>query len=234
MRIVNEQKVLNDYGDFLIPTTGVHGGDISSQRTDDLDRACLDFLQLRRSASAKPPVALDLGGGLGSQSKRMAQAGADVYMIDLSDQSANIADFNSSIGRMGIRFFQADVRTVDPSMLPRLDIVYSQRMLSCIRHLDARRLLGWICDACTPEARCFISAAGLYSEIGRSSGSHAGPIEQRWLMPSQEMAAKHQIHAPECPYSEQELTGLLESCAFEIVRRWTSPFGNPKVICTKR
>jgi len=230
MRIVDGHGVLNEYGDLLIPTTGVHGGDISSQRVDDLDRACLDFLQLQHN-STKTPVALDVGGGLGSQSKRMARAGVDVFMIDLSDQSGNIAELNSHLGRTGIRFFRADVRTFDPAMLPQLDVVYSQRMLSCIRHPEARRLLGWIHDACAPGAHCFISAGGLCSEIGRSSGSRRDPVEQRWSMPSQEMAAKHQIYAPECPYSEQELADLLDSCQFEIVRRWTSEFGNPKVIC---
>src|SRR5437868_7122444 len=133
-------EAINDHGDVLIRTTGLHGGDISSQRVDDLDQACLEFLALPQFAGATP-VAIDVGGGLGGQSSRMAQHGAEVWMIDLTDQSENISTFNAVLGRQGIRFFQSDARTCDISEAGPIDVVYSQRMLSCIPYSDARLLM---------------------------------------------------------------------------------------------
>lgn len=233
MRVVDQHATLNNYGDVLISTTGVHGGDVSSQRVDELDHACLAFLETIRGCE-KIPLAIDIGGGFGSQSKRMAEAGANVYMIDLTNQFDNVEAFNSRIERTGIVFFQSDIRTFDTSFLQGLDIIYSQRMLSCLPYLDARRLLDRLHLACAPGARCFVSAGGLHTEIGRSARDREAPIEQRWLRASSEMAAKHEIYEPECLYTEDELAGLLDTCRFRILRRWTSEFGNPKVICERR
>ncbi len=225
----DHQTAINDHGDVLIPTTGQHGGDISSQRIDDLDQACLDFLEGVGTASK----AVDIGGGLGGQSKRMAERGADVFMVDLTDQSENIAAFNARLGRIAIRVTQSDARDFDIASLGPLNVIYSQRMLSCIPHGDAKNLMQKIYEASCSGSHGFISAGGLFTEVGRSYPGHGVPIDRRWAIPNQHMAAKHQMFAPECLYSEEELAELLRSCGFSIVRRWTSPFGNPKVICRR-
>lgn len=227
-----DPEVINDHGDVLVQTTGLHGGDISSQRIDDLDHACLDFLDSRQFAGGVP-VAIDVGGGLGGQSKRMAQRGAQVFMIDLTDQFENINSFNARTGRTGIRFVQSDVRDFDISSAAPIDIVYSQRMLSCIPYADAHLLVRRFYEASRRGAHGFISAGGLCTEVGKSYPGRGIPVDRRWAVPAPEMAAKHQMFAPECLYSVEELANLLVSCGFKIVRKWTSPFGNPKVICQK-
>ena len=133
-------ETLNTSGDRLIPTTGIHGGDISSQRVDELDSLCLNFvLQLHRAGTV--PIAVDLGGGCGAQSRRMAELGADVVLIDLTDQRSRVSSFNKSIGRDAIHFYKRDVTSIDfLSLSASFNVIYSQRMMGCIRYGDLDKL----------------------------------------------------------------------------------------------
>src|SRR5690349_14000402 len=105
-------STLNVYGDRLVPTTGIHGGNISSQRVDNLDKSSLRFAK-RFYNTRKNLFAIDIGGGNGAHSKRLARLGADVILIDLTDQSANVMAFNQKIGRKAIYFHQDDIRAYD-------------------------------------------------------------------------------------------------------------------------
>lgn len=89
---------LNLYGDELIPTTGKHGSNISEQRIDELDQACLDFVK-SRCVAKEPCQVIDVGGGSGAQSKRIALLGASVLLVDLTDQEKAMQDFNSGLVR---------------------------------------------------------------------------------------------------------------------------------------
>jgi cyclopropane fatty-acyl-phospholipid synthase-like methyltransferase len=222
---------MNLYGDTLIPTTGIHGGDISSQRSDELDLDCLRLVE-KRARVELSTNALDLGGGLGAHSKRMARLGANVVLIDLTDQSDNIKQFNAEKGHDAIHFYQWDVRDFKFSNeVANFDLVYSQRMLSCIRYHEAESLICRVREVCSPSVQYFLSAGGLSSEIGRSNTHCEMPIKNRWGFASGDLAHRHQILAPECPYSEDEFVCLLKSCQLTVVRSWTSPSGNPKAIC---
>jgi len=106
-------------------------------------------------------------------------------------------------------------------------------MLSCIRYQEAHDLISKISNVCSREAYFFISAGGLHTEVGREYSDRALPIEARWGKTSPEMAQKHQLFAPECLYAEEDLVALLTSCGLEVVRAWTSEFGNPKAICRR-
>jgi 2-polyprenyl-3-methyl-5-hydroxy-6-metoxy-1,4-benzoquinol methylase len=164
----------------------------------------------------------------------MAKLGASVYMVDLTDQLANIENFNTQIGRKAITFRQLDVRELKfANVEQRFDVIYSQRMLSCIRYAEARELISKILEVSSTDAHYFVSAGGLNTEIGRQNPHRRMPVEQRWAIASAEVSAKHQVAAPECPYTVEELVQLLESCALAVVRSWTSEFGNPKVICKR-
>ena len=225
---------LNSHGDVLLPTTGFHGGNISSQRVDELDEACLEFVVSRASGEA-PPVAIDIGGGNGAQAYRMARLGADVTFIDLTDQRAAIGEFNAALGRRAIRFVQGDVRAIDlRSIAQPFDVIYSQRMMGCIRYGELRSLLEGLYAYSNPGARCFLSASGLDTEYGADYPHRDRPIAARWSTLCPRMAEKHQMYAPECLYREEELADLTASCGFAIVRRWRSAFGTPKVIAQRR
>ena len=83
------KQPLNLYGDRLVATSGRHGGDIASQRIDELDRACLEFC-----LSLGPGVAAaDIGCGLGAQGFRLAALGAAVTLCDPLDISVHVGRF---------------------------------------------------------------------------------------------------------------------------------------------
>jgi len=55
---------INLYGDEYIPTTGAHGVNISQQRIDELDQACLDHIsKLAIQYPNRRIQAMDIGGG---------------------------------------------------------------------------------------------------------------------------------------------------------------------------
>lgn len=224
---------LNGYGDVLLPTTGFHGGNISSQRVDELDRACLEFIASRRSDGVNP-IAIDIGGGNGAHARRMAELGAEVTFIDLTDQRQQVDEFNAALGRTAIRFVQADARTVElHTISPPFDVIYSQRMMGCIRYGELRSLLESLYAHSNSQARCFLSASGLDTEYGADYPHRDLPVAERWSVISPRMAQKHQMYAPECLYREDELADLIASCGFAIVRSWRSEFGTPKVIAER-
>ncbi|MDX2027883.1 MAG: hypothetical protein SFW62_04550, partial [Alphaproteobacteria bacterium] len=105
------REAVDLYGDIAIQTTGLHGYNISEQRMDELDQTCLDFVS-SRTALKQPCQALDIGGGSGAQSKRMAASGASVLFVDLTDQQQSIEDFNAKTGHESIRFIQRDIRKI--------------------------------------------------------------------------------------------------------------------------
>jgi cyclopropane fatty-acyl-phospholipid synthase-like methyltransferase len=227
------QEPLNIYGDTLLSTTGMHGGNISSQRIDELDEACLTFIEELR-AKGIAPFAIDIGGGNGAHACRMAASGADVTFVDLTDQRAAIAAFNASSGRSAIRFHHADIRTIDLSAVsPPFHVIYSQRMMGCIRYGELRSLLEQLSRHAQPRARCFISASGLDTEYGADYPHRDRLVAERWWPISAAMAHKHQMYAPECLYRESELAELVAVSGFDVLRSWRSAFGTPKIVGEK-
>lgn len=221
---------LNLYGDTFIPTTGQHGGSIAEQRIDELDQACLDFVKSLTSEK-KPCQAVDIGGGSGAQSKRMAMLESSVLLIDFTNQVQSIADFNRRLSRPAIRFLQRDVRDINDDEWPTpIHCVYSQRMLGCIPYLDTLQLLTLLKTRSSSDAQFFLSTAGLDTEYGADYPDRNKPVEMRFAHLSPNMAEKHGIYAPECLYRESDLRQVVEQAGLVPFRSWTSTFGNPKII----
>ncbi|MDD4616694.1 MAG: class I SAM-dependent methyltransferase [Alphaproteobacteria bacterium] len=220
---------LNQYGDVVIPTTGCHGSDISTQRMDDLDRNCLSFIKKRLSEDAASFIAVDIGGGSGAQSKRMAELGANIFFVDLSDQAEAIEAFNAHLGRAAIKFYRGDVREIS-SWPSNIGCVYSQRMLNYLPYRDALALLTRLKTIVLPQTKFFLSTGGLDTEYGAQYADRGKPIEERFTVLPPAMANKHNITSPICLYTEDELKHLVERAGLSIDHSWTSPFGNPKVV----
>ena len=223
-------KPFNIYGDCLIPTTGSHGTNISQQRIDELDKSCLSFIKdsLSKGMSLR---AIDLGGGIGAHSKRMARLGAQVILIDLSTSNSEIETFNMQEEKGKITLLNKDVRHIPDDDLPsNIDCFYSQRMINYIPYHDALNLLCRIKKKSSRKAKFFISSGGIETEYGQTYLEKDKPIEHRFAPLSQEMAKKHDIYAHVCLYREEELCNLLEKSGLTILNSWTSTFGNPKII----
>jgi len=223
-------KPFNIYGDKFIPTTGCHGTNISQQRIDKLDISCLSFIEDSLSAGASIQ-AIDLGGGAGAQSKRMARLGANVVLIDLSQTNAEIEAFNIEEKLGKITLLKRDARHIPDEDLPvKIDCFYSQRMINYIPYHDALSLLCRFKKKSGVKAKFFISSGGIETEYGQTYLEKDKPIAQRFGSLSEEMSTKHGINTPVCLYREQELCDLLEKAGLKILDSWTSIFGNPKII----
>ncbi len=219
--------MLNKYKDILTPTTGMHGGSISEQRVDDLDTACIDFVK-SRIASHNKCKAVDIGGHNGSQSKRMAELGADVLLVEITDQEDQIADFNKKLGRNAILSLRGDAATV--KWPDSLDCIYSQRMIHYLPYGPARQMLQRLHKASSKEAQFFISSSGMETELAVDYPHRHRAVTDRFSHLSPVMAEKHDIRSAVCLYSETELNDLARAAGLKVLRSWTSPFGNPKLI----
>jgi SAM-dependent methyltransferase len=218
---------LNLYGDRLVPTSGRHGGDIASQRIDALDSACLEYCVALGAGVA----AVDIGCGLGAQGFRLAALGAAVTLCDPVDISARVAQFNALISASPVRFLQCDARQLTAADFGQpLGIVYSQRSLHYLRFGEARALLETLRDVCRPDARCFISASGIDTELGDGYAGAASDVAERMAPLAPEMAAKHGVHDDICLYSLEDLARLGETAGLQVLSVTASAFGNKKAI----
>ena len=219
--------MFNIYNDSLISTTGRHGSSISEQRVDELDEACLDFVRAAVVRKGKCN-AVDVGGYTGAQSKRMAELGADVLLVDLTNQEEQISKFNKGHKRNPIHFVQQDVETVD--WKSPLDCVYSQRMINYLPYRPGFLLLQRLRKAAAPEAQFFISSGGMKTEYAADYPDRDKPVTDRFSVLSPAMAEKHNIKSKVCLYDEGELRDITQRAGLKVLRSWTSTFGNPKLI----
>lgn len=218
---------LNLYGDKLVRTSGRHGGDIASQRIDALDTAVLAYC-----LSLGPGVgAVDIGCGLGAQGFRLAALGASVTLCDPIDISARVAQFNALFPASPVRFLQRDARELTAGDFEHpLAIVYTQRCLHYLRFHEARALLETLRDVSRPDARFFVSASGIDTELGAGYDGVASDVAGRMAPLSPEMAKKHGVHDDFCLYSEEDLLRLGVEAGLEVMSVTSSAFGNKKAI----
>ena len=218
---------LNLYGDRLVPTSGRHGGDIASQRIDDLDRACLEFcLSLGPGAAA-----VDIGCGLGAQGFRLAALGTAVTLCDPVDISDRVTQFNALFPAIPVRFLQRDARELSAGDFGRpLDIVYSQRAIHFLRFGEAQALLEMLRGVCRPHARFFISASGIDTELGDGYAGKASDVTERMATLAPAMVEKHGVHDEICLYAADDLAGLGEAAGLAVISVTASDFGNKKAI----
>lgn len=221
---------LNEYGDVLVRTTGLHGSDISSQRIDDLDRAALRFV-LERDAPRAPAVAVDIGAGLGAQTARFAALGLQVTMIDLVERADFVRKVNSLYGEGRVTSIVGDVRRLSNDCLPlEIDLLYSQRTIHYMRFAEAVGVLRAFAERMTTHARLFLSCACSASELAEGYPAIDVRIEDRLAPLAPFMAKKHNVLEPLCLYSREEFGDLAERAGFYPLEITQSQFGTLKGI----
>jgi hypothetical protein len=227
----NHAADLNQYGDKLTPTADGRGADIASQRQDELDLAALAEARAR-AAGGEKVVALDLGGGFGAHSIRLAEAGASVTMIDVADMASSA--FARSAAKERLAFLKKDFRAITPADLPDgLQILYSQRAIHYVRYAEALALLKLAAAKMAPGGAVFLSAAGHGTEYGLTYPDRDKPVEERFALVTPDMRAKHAIAHEIATYREEDAAKLLAEAGFVDVKVTRSSFGNIKATARK-
>lgn len=222
---------LNEYGDKLIKTSGSHGADISSQRIDDLDEKSLYYVI---ENNARPLKGLDIGCGSGIHSVRLSLLGAQMSLIDRIDLQERIKEIAQMLN-LKLSYIQYDVRKINLLNLgTTFDFVYTQRFIHYLTYDEARDLMIWINSITKKGSKLYMSASGIHSELGNDYPGKKIDIKNRYHFLSSEIAQKHNILEKVCLYSMDELSELISSHNFSLVKVWTSSFGNIKAIAEKR
>lgn len=201
---------------------GGFGTDISSQRTDDLDRMALERV-------GNDPLfrTLDLCCGNGSMFLEFIKRGALATAIDLFYPSAINPGSLTDARRFEI--IVGDMR--DPGMIPKFapfDLVLWQRALHYFPYEEAVSLLRRVREWMVPGGTLCVSASGFGSELGVDYPGADQILENRFSPLSPEMREKHRIEKPVCLYTEEDLQRILVETGFEIETIFRSPFGNIK------
>lgn len=227
---------LNQYGDRFKPTDDGHGVDIASQRQDELDILSLAFVR-EQVAAGKKICAVDLGGGFGAHSIRLAEAGARVTMIDIADMASE--NFRKAVDEKrvapdSLRFVGKDFTLLSAEDLPAdIDLLYSQRAIHYAPYNEAKNVLSLMFNRMVKGGMVFISAAGYDTEYGKTYPDRGKPVQDRFNFVTADMQAKHGITHKIVTYTETEMKDLLESAGFSEVKVTRSAFGNIKATARK-
>lgn len=220
-------------GDFGAAAGG-RGLDISRLHLDALDQACCDHINLR---SGQPTRAVDLGGGSGAQSIRMAICGADVMLIDIDDSASahfSRAQSEGIVAKGRLSILKKDFTALRARDIPLpFDVLYSQRAIHFLPYRQARTCLTLMFRQMATDGAVFISAAGIGTEFGQSHPDRNKPIQQRFSALPADMQAKYKTTQKIAVYSEQDMTLLLQESGFRNIRIIPSDFGNIKAIALK-
>jgi len=219
---------LNAYGDVAGSATDGYGHDISSQRLDELDFACLQFA-LKKHATGS--IGIDLGCGLGTPSIAFALAGARMTLVDRAPLDGRFEELGRLIPTENLRFVRSDLTRLTDTALPaELDFAYSQRTLHYLHYTKALALISRLASHLRAGGRMFLSASGLDSELGDGYAGRERAVRDRFDSLSPEVAEKHAILEPVCLYSLRDLESLGSSAGLQVTDLWQSQFGNAKAI----
>lgn len=230
--------VINRYGDRRIAQAEGHGADIASQRLDPLDRLALaEIERCWHETPARAPRALELGCGAGGLAVRLAQAGADytgVDRIDFTADFARLAETLTPACRGRLCFVQGDFSALPESLLATLagqvSLLIAQRCLHYLPYPSALASLRDLGHLLVPDARVYIGVSGLASELSLGYPAARQPLTVRFGRLGSDMAVRHAIEAPVCLYRPDELRQLLENAGYEVLKLFSSPFGNVKAV----
>lgn len=214
--------------------TNRYGIDVARMRSDALDRQATEFVE-RLARSGVRARLVDLGCGSGTGSARLARAGADVTAVDMGP---DLPRRRSMVRYPGgsIRFMNTRIEhwLAAQCVRSRYDAIYSQRVFHYFRHDVALRLLQQISNLLHPQGRLFLSVSGVATELGSGYGHKGRRVEHRYVHLTLAMRRKHQITAPVCLYSPDELRALLQRAGYLVESIFVSDFGNIKCVARRK
>ncbi len=197
----------------------MYGVDIAQRRADDLDAKMLAYIAAQSGVSV-----LDLGSGAGGQSVRMADAGAQVFAVDILDHASKNAHPH-------VTYIQGDMRAVEALTKGKAyDMCCLQRAIHYIPYADACALLQTLKKIV--YGPLYISFSGLESDIGAQYPDAGKELADRFCALPRAAADTFSITQPICLYTPEECADLLCATGWHIEELWVSAFGNSKALCT--
>jgi hypothetical protein len=211
--------------DIEIPlTVNGRGVEVSTGLVGQLDRLGLRYIE-RHAAKGEQVKVVDLGGGSGGHSLRMARAGAAVWMADIE----NVARASFATAKeegLPVHFIHKDFTDLKATDVPEgVGMLYSQRALHYLRYTEAQALLQKISARMAKKARVYVSVAGVASPFAQDYPHADRPMEERFSPLAPEMRKKYHLHLPIAVYEDKGLRQLLESSGFRGVKTRLSEAG---------
>jgi hypothetical protein len=208
----------------ISPAVNWRGVDVSTGRIGQLDQLGLRYIK-RHAGKGERVKVVDLGGGSGGHSLRMARAGAAVWMVDLADTAR--AAFDAAEGEELVAYFiHKDFANLKAADVPEgVNMLYSQRALHYLRYDEAQALLRKISGRMARKARVYVSVAGVDSLFAQDYPHADKPIEERFSPLAPAMREKYHLHLPIAVYDGAGLRQLLESSGFRGVKTRLSEAG---------
>jgi hypothetical protein len=234
LREQNEQleNLKNCYGDCLEVTGPGFGQEISAQRLDYLDIACIEFAIKCIQNAQTPLKTVELGCGKGIQSLRLALLGFEAHSYDIQSADNVFTSANQAYPLCRIRHHQIDLLS-SFNVPDEICLCFSQRFLHYAPFERALGILSTVNKTLTSGGRAFISVAGVRSEIGQAHPKRTAALHERFDFLAPHVAQKHNIHAKLVVYHERELGILGEAAGFRIADLSMSEFGNVKGVFEK-
>ena len=224
-----KKNILNLYGDRRDFVKDTYGCDISSQRLDELDQLTLSYL-------IEKPYSfnfIDIGCGEGRVGLIASLLTKKSFLLDTIDITEKIKLFRD-ITASNVEFLNMDAKLLGNfNFEEKLDVIYSQRFIHYLTYKESKGLLDSIFNKANYGAKLFLSASGLYSELGQKYQDFDKPIESRFSFLSPDIAKKHNILEKVCLYSKEDLEKLVTDCGFIPEKIYYSSFGNIKGVFKK-
>lgn len=224
-------NVLNDV--CLKPGPSGAGLSLHTQPMDFLDRECLKFIQDNHLNNADFH-ALDIGGGAGKHTIRMAQMGVRVTLVDRQDPSKNIdlVEEKGVVKKGLINLVQKEFTDVDiEKELKPYHLIYSQRAINYLPFEDFMTLLTALRQNAESGSRLYLSVSGYENEFAQTMPTRDEPLESRYgYLGCEKMKEKHNIYGKTLVFKQEEIEEILTKLGFTIERIETSTFGNVKTI----
>lgn len=213
---------------------GLYAGEIIK---DNLDLQSVAYIRELIEQGTKNPHAVDLGGGKGVQSIRMAENGARVTMIDRFS-AADIfrqAELEDQITEHQIRMIVKDWRDLsDDDEIGSIDLLYSQRALSYISYPDLLSVFSFLMPLTTAEFRLYASFNGIDSFYGVDNPNVDKKLEERHGMVNDLVREKLNAHEEMTLYSEKDVARFCDAIGMQIQHLKYTRFRNIQIIAHKK
>ncbi len=193
----------------LVPISKQYGSCVSFFMPNVLDEMALQYAEELLSQQGDL-YAADLGASpYCPQSLRLASTGLKVDAYDLEPINTNVMSLVDTLAGE-LLYTQINLKELQDKDISHIyDLVYSHRCLFFMPFAQTRKIIELFLSHAKPNARFFISLAGLYSQTGENYADHDKPVAQRFCLPNNDFIKHVGISNPICLYTLEDIENNL-------------------------